>query len=97
MFMCALAAVAVTLDTVIGKDLGARRNILTGGRVAVEGRPDIIGNRLDLRRLQRPVRPEPRHLANARIRIGAADAVSDRLLNIFQRAAPDPRPAASAG
>ena len=62
----ALAVLAMAGGAVVGEDLCPGGHVLAGCRMALECRPDVIGDRLDFLRLQDAVGAEARHRAVAR-------------------------------
>src|SRR5271165_4842377 len=81
----------MTGGAVFGEDFRPGGNVLSGFRMTIERRPYVIGDLLDFLRFQQAIGAEARHRAGAGIRIAAADPMRDGLLDVVQRAAPDPR------
>src|SRR5262249_25271149 len=87
-FTITLARLAVAGDAVLGKQFFPRGDIALP-RLAVK-RHHVIGELLDLRRLQHAIGTEARHRAGASIWMVAAHAIGDGAGNILDLAAPQP-------
>src|SRR6185437_15580457 len=83
-----LPCLAMTDRAIVDEQLLAGSDVLAVS-LAVQ-RHHVVGDLLDLRRLQNAVGAETRHLRVARIGIATADTMHNRLLDCVQRSAPDP-------
>src|SRR6516225_9436741 len=85
----ALSCLAVANRTVVGEQLRSGRYVLGGLRTSVQ-RHHVISDLLDLGWLQNAIGAEAWHLRFARLVVAAANTIGDGLLNLVERAAPDP-------